>query len=253
MMGELSHIRGIADLRIQQQSDYPKLHVSVDRTKAIEAGYTERDVANSMLISLSGSFQVTPMFYLNPKNGVSYNLVTQTPQYDIQSGQDLKNIPLSSANQRQPGILADVASVQRTSELASINHYNIRRVVDIYAGVQDRDLGAVGRDVSRIVDANRKLLPRGSFVTLRGQYGTMRTSYIGLIGGLGVISLAVLDLFFCVQFPRNLGPKSWWTWLDHESMRMWSTLLALAIMWPLGFFAYRKLILEPKPREKRKD
>jgi multidrug efflux pump subunit AcrB len=205
MMNELSHVRGIVDLRIQQQSDYPKLHIAVDRTKALQAGYTERDVANSMLISLSGSFQVTPMFYLNPRNGVSYNLVTQTPQYDIQSGQDLANIPLSSATQKQPGILANVASIQRTSELGSINHYNIRRVVDIYAAVQDHDLGAVGRDVNRIVDANRKLLPRGSFVTLRGQYGTMRASYAGLIGGLG-FAIILVYLLIVVNFQSWLDP-----------------------------------------------
>jgi multidrug efflux pump subunit AcrB len=210
MMNELSHVRGIADLRIQQQSDYPKFHIAVDRTKALQAGFTERDVANSMLISLSGSFQVTPQFYLNPKNGVSYNLVTQTPQYDIQSGQDLANIPLSSAaptsnGAQRPGILADVASIQRTSELASINHYNIRRVVDIFAAVQDRDLGAVGREVNRIVDANRKLLPRGSFVTLRGQYGTMRTSYTGLIGGLG-FAIILVYLLIVVNFQSWLDP-----------------------------------------------
>ena len=205
MLKELSLVRGIADLRIQQQADYPKLHIEVDRTKALEAGYTERDVANSMLVSTSGSFQVTPSFYLNPKNGVSYNLVTQTPQYDIQSEQDLQNIPLTGANQRQRGILANVASVHRTSELGSINHYNIRRVVDIYASVQGRDLGAVGRDVSRIVDANRKLLPRGSFVTLRGQYGTMRSSYLGLIGGLG-FAIILVYLLIVVNFQSWLDP-----------------------------------------------
>jgi multidrug efflux pump subunit AcrB len=205
MLKELSHVRGIADLRIQQQADYPKLHIDVDRTKALEAGYTEQDVADSVLVSLSGSFQVTPMFYLNPKNGVNYNLVTQTPQYDIQSGQDLQNIPLTAANQRQPGILADVASIQRASEPVSINHYNIRRVVDIYASVQGRDLGAVGREVSSIVDANRKLLPRGSFVTLRGQYGTMRTSYIGLIGGLA-FAIILVYLLIVVNFQSWLDP-----------------------------------------------
>src|SRR6202034_2187898 len=205
MLKEISHVRGIADLRIQQQGDYPKLHIDVDRTKALQAGYTEQDVADSALVSLSGSFQVTPMFYLNPKNGVQYNLVTQTPQYDIQSGQDLQNIPLTATNQRQPGILANVASIQRTSEPVSINHYNIRRVVDIYASVQGRDLGAVGREVGGIVDANRKLLPRGSFVTLRGQYGTMRTSYIGLIGGLG-FAIVLVYLLIVVNFQSWLDP-----------------------------------------------
>ena len=205
MLTELRHVRGITDLRIQQQADYPKFHVAVDRTKAAQGGFTERDVANSLLISLSGSFQVTPMFYLNPKNGVYYNLVTQTPQYDIQSGQDLQNIPISGPNQKRPAILADVASIQRTSELASINHYNIRRVVDIYASVQDRDLGAVGREVTQIVDANRKSLPRGSFVTVRGQYGTMRTSYIGLIGGLG-FAIILVYLLIVVNFQSWLDP-----------------------------------------------
>jgi multidrug efflux pump subunit AcrB len=205
MMTELSHVSGIADLRIQQQNDYPKFHIAADRTKAAQAGFTESDIANSVLISLSGSFQVTPMFYLNPKNGVSYNLVTQTPQYDVQSAQDLQNIPISGPNQKRPAILTDVASIERTSELASINHYNIRRVVDIYASIQDRDLGSVGRDVNRIVDANRKLLPRGSFVTTRGQFGTMRTSYIGLIGGLG-FAIILVYLLIVVNFQSWLDP-----------------------------------------------
>jgi CzcA family heavy metal efflux pump len=205
MLGDLIHVRGITDLRIQQQADYPKLHIDVDRTKALQAGYTEHDIANSALISLSGSFQVTPQFYLNPKNGVSYNLVVQTPQYDMQSGQDLQNIPLSSADQKGNEILADVASIQRTSEPGSINHYNIRRVVDIYGSVQDRDLGGVGRDVQRIVNANRKLLPRGSFVSLRGQYSTMRSSYIGLIGGLG-FAIVLVYLLIVVNFQSWLDP-----------------------------------------------
>jgi CzcA family heavy metal efflux pump len=205
MMNELSHVRGITDLRIQQQGDYPKFHIAVDRTKAAQGGFTERDVANSMLISTSGSFQVAPMFYLNPKNGVSYNLVAQTPQYDIESADDLRNIPISGPSQKKPAILADVATIQRTSELGSINHYNIRRVVDIYASVQGRDLGAVGRDASRIVDANRKSLPRGSFVTLRGQYGTMRTSYVGLIGGLG-FAIILVYMLIVVNFQSWLDP-----------------------------------------------
>src|SRR6202042_2185273 len=126
-------------------------------------------------------------------------------QYDIQSGQDLQNIPLTAANQKQAGILVDVASIERTSEPVSINHYNIRRVVDIYASVQGRDLGAVGREVSSIVDANRKLLPRGSFVSVRGQYGTMRTSYIGLIGGLA-FAIILVYLLIVVNFQSWLDP-----------------------------------------------
>ena len=205
MLTQLRHVRGITDLRIQQQDDYPKFHIDVDRTKAAQGGLTERDIANSVLISLSGSFQVTPMFYLNPKNGVSYNLVTQTPQYDIQSGQDLQNIPVSGPNQKRPAILTDVAGIQRTDELASINHYNIRRTVDVYASVQDRDLGAVGTDVNKIVEANAKLLPRGSFVTLRGQYGTMRKSYVDLLGGL-CFAIVLVYLLIVVNFQSWLDP-----------------------------------------------
>jgi multidrug efflux pump subunit AcrB len=205
MLHEIERVPGIADARIQQAFDYPEFDVAVDRTKAAQGGYTERDVANSMLNSLSGSFQISPMFFLNFNNGVSYNLVTQTPQYSIQTLQDLQNTPLNAANAAHPEILADVASIKRANEMEVINHYNIRRVVDIYAAVQGRDLGAVGREVTRIVDANRKSLPRGSFVTIRGQLQTMRTSYLGLLGGL-VFSVVLVYLLIVVNFQSWLDP-----------------------------------------------
>src|ERR1700691_2460755 len=153
MLQEIERVPGIADARIQQAFDYPDFDVAVDRTKAAQGGYTQRDVANSLLNSLSGSFQITPMFFLNWKNGVSYNLVTQTPQYDVQSLADLQDTPIDSAASH-PEILADVASIQRANEMEVISHYNIRRVVDVYASVEDRDLGAVGRDLARVVDSN---------------------------------------------------------------------------------------------------
>ena len=205
MLHEIEHVPGIADARIQQAFDYPAFDVAVDRTKAAQGGYTQRDVASSMLNSLSGSFQVAPTFFLNWNNGVSYNLVAQTPQYSIQSLEDLQNTPINSASAARPEILADVASIQRTNEMQVISHYNIRRVVDIYAAVQDRDLGAVGREVTRIVDANRKSLPRGSFVTIRGQLQTMRTSYLGLLGGL-VFSIVLVYLLIVVNFQSWLDP-----------------------------------------------
>ena len=205
MLHEVERVPGIADARIQQAFDYPDFDVTVDRTKAAQGGYTQRDVANSMLNSLSGSFQITPMFFLNYKNGVSYNLVTQTPQYSIQSLQDLQNTPLSATTAARPEIMADVASIKRGNEMEVINHYNIRRVVDIYAAVEGRDLGAVGHDVTRIVDANRKSLPRGSFITIRGQLQTMRTSYLGLLGGL-VFSVVLVYLLIVVNFQSWLDP-----------------------------------------------
>ena len=133
ILNEVRRVPGVTDARIQQNFDYPKFHISIDRTSAAEGGFTPRDVASSLLVSLSGSFQVTPTFFLNWQNGVNYNLVEQTPQYDIQSLQDLQNIPISSQTAARPEILADVASITRSSEIAVLNHYNIRRVVDIYA------------------------------------------------------------------------------------------------------------------------
>ena len=199
MVSEMRHVPGLADVRIQQQQDYPKLHINVDRTKASQAGLTEKDAVDSTLIALSGSFQVAPMYFLNPQNGVQYSLVVQNPQYSVQSSEDIKNVPISSATQPQHGLLTNIASIQRTMEPGSINHYNIRRVVDIYGAVQGKDLGAVGRDVDQIVNRHKKDLPRGSFVTLRGQVGTMRNAYIGLIGGL-IFSIVLVYMLIVVNF-----------------------------------------------------
>ncbi len=205
MLTELRQVDGLADLRVHQRFDYPKFDVAIDRTKAGQAGFTVRDLGTSLLVSLSGSFQTTPTFFLNWQNGVSYNLATQTPQYRIQSLQDIQNIPVTSASATRPGILADVASITRTSEMAVLSHYNIRRVVDIYGAVQDRDLGAVGRDVARVVDANRPLLPRGSYLTVRGQLATMWTAYLGLFVGIG-FSIVLVYLLIVVNFQSWLDP-----------------------------------------------
>jgi multidrug efflux pump subunit AcrB len=205
MLNELRHVRGLTDLRIQQPADYPVFDIDVDRTKASQGGFNERSVASSVLNSLSGSFQVQPLFFLNWNNGVQYNLVTQTPQYRVQSLQDLQNTPITASGNPRPEILADLASIHRSNEMEVVSHYNIRRLVEIYGAVQDRDLGAVGRDVNRIVDANRKSLPRGSFITVRGQLETMRTSYLGLLGGL-VFSIVLVYLLIVVNFQSWLDP-----------------------------------------------
>lgn len=205
ILNQIRRVPGVVDARIQQNFDYPKFHIDVDRTKAAEGGYTPHDVATSLLVSLSGSFQTVPAFFLNWKNGVNYNLVEQTPQYDIQSLQDFQNIPITSQSMQRPEILADVASITRSNEMAVVNHFNIRRVVDVYAAVQDRDLGGAARDITRIVDANRKLLPRGSFVTVRGQIQTMRTAYIGLLLGLA-FAIVLVYLLIVVNFQSWLDP-----------------------------------------------
>ena len=205
VMNQLRHVPGLTDLRIQQQVEYPRFNVDVDRTKAAQGGYTIQNITSSLLVALSGSFQTTPTFYLDWQNGVQYNLVSQTPQYRIYSLQDLVNIPISSPNEVRSGILADVASVTRSHEMQVVSHYNIRRIVDIYGAVQDRDLGAVGRDVNRIVDNNRKLLPRGSFFRVRGQLDTMQTSYKGLLAGL-VGAIVLVYLLMVVNFQSWLNP-----------------------------------------------
>ena len=205
ILNELRHVPGIADARIQQTFDYPSFEVAVDRTKAAQTGLTERDVANSMLNILSGSSQVTPMFFLNWQNGVNYNMTALSPQYNIQSLQDIQNIPVSAVGGKSDRILSDMATIKRSSEIQVLTHYNIRRTVDIYASVQDRDLGGVGADMAKIVDAHRASLPRGSFVTIRGQIDTMQHSYVSLIGGLA-FSIVLVYLLIVVNFQSWLDP-----------------------------------------------
>ena len=205
MLQELTNVPGLVDLRMEQPNDSPVLNVTVDRTKALQGGYTQRDIGASALNILSGSTQLTPQYFLNYKNGVNYSIVAQTPQYQIQSLQDLENIPLASPYAKTPEILADVASISRSTEPPIISHYNTRRTLDIYANVQDRDLGAVARQVQRIVDKNRPSLSRGNFVRIRGQVETMQSSYTGLLFGL-VFSIVLVYLLIVVNFQSWLDP-----------------------------------------------
>ncbi len=208
MLDELRQVPGLTDLRIQQPMDYPTLNVNLDRTKAEQGGYTARDVAESMLNSLSGSFQITPMFFLNYKNGVAYNLAAQTPQYHMDTLQDIQNIPINSslaAPRATPEVLGDLTSIQRGHEMAIVSHYNIRRTIDIYGAVQDRDLGAVAKDVEAIVHRHEKALPRGMFVSVRGQVQTMRSSYVSLLGGLA-FAIVLVYMLIVVNFQSWLDP-----------------------------------------------
>jgi CzcA family heavy metal efflux pump len=205
ILPQIRRVAGIVDSRIQQPFDQPKLEIKVDRTKAQGGGITERDVSASLLVSLSGSGQETPTYFLNQRNGVLYSVVTQTPQYTLQSLQDLQNVPITVPGLAKPEILGDVSTISRRSGMAVVNHYNIKRVVDIFGSVEGRDLGAVGSDVTRIVDAARKTLPRGSEVVLRGQLETMHTSYIGLVTGLGV-AIVLVYLLIVVNFQSWMDP-----------------------------------------------
>src|SRR3954454_1096795 len=144
ILDQIRHVPGIVDAHIQQDFDYPNFEVNVDRTKAQQGGFTEADIAGSILNTLSGSFQTSPMFFLNKGNGVNYTLAAQTPQYKVQSLQDLQNIPVNAPTAAKSGVLADYATIKRSQEMAAVDHYNIRRVIDIYASVQGRDLAPPG-------------------------------------------------------------------------------------------------------------
>ena len=205
LMKQLTSVTGIADLRIQQPFDQPKLHIDVDRTKTLQAGITQREVAGNLLVSLSGSFQTSPSFWLDPKSGISYNVATQAPQYDFATLQDLENIPVNGASRAPWQMLGNLGSITRGVGMATVSHYNAQTVLDIFGSTQGRDLGGVARDVQAIVDQNRSRLPRGSQIIVRGQIATMQSSFVGLLAGL---AFAILLIYFLivVNFQSWLDP-----------------------------------------------
>jgi len=208
LLKQLDTVTGIADLRIQQPFNQPKLHINVDRTKTLQAGFTQKDVAGSLLVSLSGSFQTSPSFWLDPKSGVSYLVATQAPQYDFQSLQDLENIPVTggSGNTRAPWQqLANLGTVSRGEGMATVSHYDAQTMIDIFGSTQGRDLGGVAKDIDVIVNRNRSRLPRGSQMFVRGQIDTMRSSFVGLLAGLG-FAILLIYLLIVVNFQSWLDP-----------------------------------------------
>jgi multidrug efflux pump subunit AcrB len=205
LLEKVKYVSGTTDLRIQQTFDQPKFHIDVDRTKAQEIGFTQREVANNLLITLSGSFQTAPTFWLNPKNSVSYQVATQTPQYRVQSLQDLENIPVTGTGTAPPSILASLASFSRNSDLSVVSHYDVAPVIDIFGSVQGRDLGAVSKDIFSILKTSQKELPRGSQIIVRGQIQTMKSSFVGLLTGLA-FAIVLVYLLIVVNFQSWLDP-----------------------------------------------
>ncbi len=204
LMERVKFIPGVTDLRIQQPFNQPELLVDVDRTKAQQVGYSAREVASDVLVSLSGSFQTSPTFWLNPRNGVTYNIAVQSPQYEMDSLQDLRNIPMT-ATSGQPQILESLARIRRGTGLATVSHYNIAPVIDIYGSVQGTDLGGVSQRIDEIVGKSQKELVRGSRVIVRGQIQTMRSSFRGLIGGLA-FSIVLVYMLIVINFQSWLDP-----------------------------------------------
>ncbi|MBV1692599.1 efflux RND transporter permease subunit [Novosphingobium sp. G106] len=201
----MRHVAGIADVRLQQASDYPELRFDVDRAAADRVGITENDVTRSLSVSLAGSFQVAPAFWLNPRNGVSYPIVIQTPQYRTDSIADLDNLPVSGAKPQNYQLLGALGTMHREPSAAVISHYAVQPAFDVYATPQGRDLGAVAADVQKIIDATRSQLPAGASVVLRGQVETMNTAFTGLILGL-IGAIALIYLLIVVNFQSWTDP-----------------------------------------------
>ena len=206
LLAKLRYVSGTADLRIQQPFDEPYLQMRVERTKAEELGFSAHDIAQNLLVSLSGSFQTSPTFWVDPKNRVSYQIATQTPQYRTDTLQNLVNIPVTGTNaSAPPSLMASLVSLQRGSGMAVVSHYNVAPVIDIFGAASGRDLGGVAGDINRIIEATHQQLPRGSRVVVRGQVQTMRASYLGLLSGLA-FSIVLVYLLIVVNFQSWLDP-----------------------------------------------
>jgi CzcA family heavy metal efflux pump len=204
---QISQIPGAADAHLHQVIDYPELRVNVDRTRADEVGLTQKDIANSLLTSLSSSMQTAPNYWLNWDNGVSYNFAVQTPTRWVNSVAAIENTPLTSPTHQAafPQLLRNVATVNRRESPAAISHYNIQTVFDVFASTQGRDLGGVSRDVDRIIANADKHLPRGTRIETRGQVATMRSSFLRLGFGM-LLSVILVYLLMVVNFQSWLDP-----------------------------------------------
>ena len=194
LASQMRHIPGAVDVHVQQAFDAPTLFMNIDRTRVQSVGMQARDVAQNLLVSLSSSFQTAPTFWLDPKNGINYNVAVQTPQYRVDSYQALQNTPISgSIAGAAPQIIGNLVTTSTTARPASISHYNAQPMINVYASVSGRDLGSVSDQVFKQVGAIEKELPRGSHIVIRGQVQTMRNSFFGLgIGLAGAILLAYL-------------------------------------------------------------
>ncbi len=199
----MRHIPGTADVHVQQLLSLPTLQMDIQRTRVTQVGLTARDVAQSALVTLSGSFQTAPNFWLNPNNKVTYQMAVQAPQYRITNLQDLMDIPVIS--QQGPQLMGNLVQMTPTVRPATVNHYNVAPVIDVYASTQDRDLGAVAADTEKVLKSFEDHLPRGTRIVVRGQVSTMRSSFIGL--GLGLVGAIVLVyLLIVINFQSWLDP-----------------------------------------------
>jgi multidrug efflux pump subunit AcrB len=204
---QIRQVPGAVDVRVQQPADLPKLSLAVDRTKASEMGLSERDVANSVLLGLSGSGQVSPVYWIDPRVGIQYLVNIRVPERKMDSLAALNSIPINAS---QPGegdeqLLANLATVTRTAGAPVISHYNVMPVIDVFGGVSGRDLGGVLHDLKPLIAQAEKELPKGSSIILRGQAETMHSSFVGLGVGL-VMAIVLIYLLLVVNFQSWLDP-----------------------------------------------
>jgi multidrug efflux pump subunit AcrB len=239
----MRYVSGATDLRIQQPFDEPYLQYRVERTKAQELGFSAQTIAQNLLVSLSGSFQTSPTFWVDPKNHVSYQIATQTPQYRADTLQGLANLPITGADPNAPpSLMASLVSMRRGTGMAVVSHYNVAPVIDIFGTVAGRDLGGVASDINKVIDATRPRLPRGSQVIVRGQVQTMRASYIGLLSGLAFSIVLVyllivvnfqswLDPFIMISaFPAALAGIAWMLFITHTNLSVPALMGAIMCM-----------------------
>ncbi len=205
VLRELRKIPGVADARIHQSPNAPAFNVDVDRSRAQFVGVTERDVTNSMVVNLAGSSQVAPTFYLNPDNGVSYSVVMQTPQYQIDSLNKLQTLPINAAGASTLPILGGIADISRSAVNAVVTQYDIQSIVQIYAVPNGRDLGSVSRDIQKVLDNTAKDVPKGSSVAVLGQVQTMNSAFSGLLFGL-LGAIVLIYLLIVVNFQSWSDP-----------------------------------------------
>jgi multidrug efflux pump subunit AcrB len=205
LLSRIRRIPGIADARIQQSPSNPTFNIDVDRTRAQYVGLTERDVTNSLVVNLAGSSQIAPTYYLNPDNGVSYSIVMQTPQYQVDSLGALQTLPITAAGVAQSPILGGIADISRSASSAVVSQYDIVSMVQIYATPQGRDLGAVAADVKKAIDETAKEVPKGSSVVLLGQVQTMNSAFSGLLFGL-LAAIVLIYLLIVVNFQSWSDP-----------------------------------------------
>jgi CzcA family heavy metal efflux pump len=200
---KMRHIPGTADVHVQQLLSLPTLHMDIERTRVTQVGLTAHDVAQSALVSLSGSFQTAPNFWLNPKNEVTYQIAVQSPQYRMTNLQDLMDIPVTS--QQGPQLMGNLVQLSPVARAATVNHWNVAPVIDVYASTQDRDLGAVAADTDKVLKTFEGHLPRGTSIVVRGQVATMRSSFFGL--GVGLVgAILLVYLLIVINFQSWLDP-----------------------------------------------